>query len=98
MSDEPVTLDYDHTPLTELASMGHVHDLDGTCMKRRLGPLCEPVAPASDSRIVRVLEEIRDELRKANEIQVAINTPVVWNYTPEPTEFYRWGDGRISPV
>jgi len=40
VSDEPVVLDVASTPVIELANYAHVHDLDGRCFKRRLGPNC----------------------------------------------------------
>lgn len=36
-----VVLDWNKVSNVEISSHGHIHGLDGRCMKRRQGPKCE---------------------------------------------------------
>lgn len=43
--DEIHVLDWPRVGLSEVARVGHVHDLEGNCVKRRMGYRCLPPKP-----------------------------------------------------
>ena len=56
----PILLDVDRTNMGGLAHYDHIHDLHGTCIKRRAGDLCE--LPETNG-LLAYLEHAENELK-----------------------------------